>query len=94
MFGLRQSFLILYGIPEAQEVSKNLPGAHGFVWLNMSPWRAMVTTFVPEMTNFLRSAGLACAVFRCQIRAVLRDQTCAVLTFVAQVHNVLRSCRM
>ena len=61
-------------------------------WLNISPWRAMATMFVPKMTNFLRSQqarnvlyGETRRVLSWEtrhvlswgtIRAVLRDQTC------------------
>ena len=34
---LRQAFFIFYGIPEAREVSKNLPGARGFVFPKYEP---------------------------------------------------------
>ena len=36
-FGLLGHFLILYGIPEVQEVFKNLPGAGGFVVIEYEP---------------------------------------------------------
>ena len=36
-FGLRRPFLFFYGIPEAREVSRNLPGARGFAVLEYEP---------------------------------------------------------
>ena len=38
MFGdFRRHFLILYGVPEVREASRNLPGARGFVVLQYEP---------------------------------------------------------
>ncbi len=34
---VRRQFLILYGVPEVREASRNLPGAHGFVVLQYGP---------------------------------------------------------
>ena len=33
----KTSFFILYGIPEVREISRNLPGAHGFAVLQYGP---------------------------------------------------------
>ena len=33
----RRHFLILYGIPEVREASRNLPGAHGFALIEYEP---------------------------------------------------------
>ena len=33
----RRHFLILYGIPEVREVSRNLPGARGFALIEYEP---------------------------------------------------------
>ena len=37
LFGIEDHFLLKYGVPEVQEVSKNLPGAHGFVFPKYEP---------------------------------------------------------
>ena len=37
MFGPWRSFFIFYGVPEAREVSRNLPGARGFVVIEYEP---------------------------------------------------------
>ena len=37
MFDFGGHFWILYGLPEAQEASKNLPGARGFVFPKYEP---------------------------------------------------------
>ena len=66
-------FLIFYGVPEAREVSRNLPGARGFVVIEYGPVASRgdpIRVQNDRYTMFL--ASQACAVLS------LRDQNVLV----------------
>ena len=46
-------FFILYGVPEVREVSRKLPGAHGFVVIEYGPVASHADPIQPRFYRFL-----------------------------------------